>query len=68
MVTDTLLGTTKKDIMLVTIIGIFLLVRGSTASYIVFQGFDDELVKQMISNYHGIVVLGDGGGLVVLGI
>jgi len=68
MVNDTLLGATKKDIMLVTIIGIFLLVGGSTASYIAIQGFDDELTKKMIADYHGIIVLGAGGGLVVLGI
>jgi len=68
MSTDTLLGATKKDIMLVTVIGIFLLVGGSTASYIAIQGFDDELTKKMIADYHGIIVLGAGGGLVVLGI
>jgi len=68
MSTDTLLGATKKDIMLVTIIGIFLLVGGSVSSYIFIQGFDDELTKKMISDYHGIIVLGAGGGLVVLGI
>jgi len=37
MSTDTLAGATKKDIMLVTIIGIFLLVGDSTASYITIQ-------------------------------
>jgi len=54
--------------MLVTPIRIFLLVRSSTASYIFIQGFYVELTKKVIADYHWIIVLGAGGGLVVLGI
>ena len=65
---DTFGGLSKKDIMLATIIGVFLLVGGSTAGFLITQGFDDELSRQMVTDYHGIIVLAAGGGLVALGI
>jgi len=67
-VKDTFAGASKKDIMLATVIGIFLLVGGATAGYIIVQGFDDPLTQKMVTDYHGVIVLGAGGGLVVLGI
>jgi len=32
------------------------------------QGFDDPLTQKIVSDGHGAIVFGAGGGLVVLGI
>ena len=58
----------RQKIQLAVAIGLIILAAGSEASYIVTQGFSDDLVKQMIRDYHILIAAGIGAALAIFGL
>ncbi len=58
----------RENVALATVVGIFILVGVAEVAFILENGMKHEVVIEFVKDFHQIVILAAGGGLVFLGI
>lgn len=58
----------RQKIQLAVAIGLILLAGGTEAAYIAANGFEDDLVKQIVKDFHLILIMGIGAALAIFGL
>ena len=58
----------RENVALATVIGVFILIGIAEATFILQNGMQHEVVIEFVKDFHQIVILAAGGGLVFLGI
>ena len=58
----------RENVALATVIGVFILVGIAEIAFILENGMKNEVVIDFVKDFHQILILAAGGGLVFLGI
>ena len=61
-------GASVFDIRLAVIVGVLLLIGLTVSAFLVMDGFKSDQAKTMVNDYHEIIKIAAGGGLITLGI